>query len=231
MQNETQNISNFRKPLLPISDVFKQSFEIYFKKIWLLIKLIFFSFLSFAVFIPFGIAGFLISYGPLKNNNVTINLILADALLLLLPLSAAIIIGIWSQAAMLFAVKDDISAKEALAISWDKMGSFFWVGFLTWVIVFVGFIAFIIPGIIFSVWFIFAVFEFVCEDVKGLQALKNSKNLVKGNWWSIFVRFAIIMLISILISGAKGLGPIINTFFVAPFSLVYIYVIYRDLKK
>lgn len=49
----------------------------------------------------------------------------------------------------------------------------------------VGFILFIIPGIIFSVWFAFSVYETILEKKKPIEAMKESKKLSAGRWWIV----------------------------------------------
>lgn len=57
--------------------------------------------------------------------------------------------------------------------------------------VFGGFLLFIIPGIIFSVWFTFSTYAVAVDGKRGVEALKTSKALVKGRWWSVFARLAV----------------------------------------
>jgi len=48
-----------------------------------------------------------------------------------------------------------------------------------------GFILFIIPGIIFSVWFAFSIYETILEKKKLVEAMKESKKLSAGRWWLV----------------------------------------------
>ncbi len=66
-----------------------------------------------------------------------------------------------------------------------------------------GFILFIIPGILFSIWFAFSIYNIAIEKNKDpIEALRKSKQLVQGRWWEVFWRilapgltFAIIAII------------------------------------
>ena len=51
-----------------------------------------------------------------------------------------------------------------------------------------GLIFFIVPGIILSIWFAFSTYTVVLDGKKNMNALKTSKALVTGRWWSIFWR-------------------------------------------
>jgi len=75
-------------------------------------------------------------------------------------------------------------------LSWIRghFGSVVWVNLLVTCITLGGFLLFIIPGIILSVAFSFALLLLVREDVRGLPALLLSRRLIKGYWWGVFLR-------------------------------------------
>jgi len=96
--------------------------------------------------------------------------------------------------------------------------------------------------------FIFAFFCLIYEDIKGFNALKKSKDLIKGYWWNLFSRMAVLFLILIAVayitntlltliplSLAIYSGAIIYFFITVslffPFTIIYFYFIYIDLKK
>jgi len=63
------------------------------------------------------------------------------------------------------------------------------VSILNALIVVGGFILLVVPGIIFAIWFAFAVYDVAINNTKEpVQALKNSKKLVDGRWWEVFWR-------------------------------------------
>ncbi len=126
---------------------------------------------------------------------------------------------------------------------WSGLG----VSLLSGLLVLAWSLLLIIPGIIFWVFYSLAFFIFVFEGTKGYQAIKASKELVKGYWWSLFGRylyFGVLMLIISLIAsipqafmvddGAvelvyKGIIQIVS-YVLTPWFIVYAYLIYRDLK-
>jgi hypothetical protein len=63
--------------------------------------------------------------------------------------------------------------------------------FFTVVTITFGLALFFIPGLIFSVWFFFALFEVVSNKVDPFKALVDSKKLVRGRWWSVAWRIAV----------------------------------------
>lgn len=220
---------NTQKQLLPILDLFKESFNLYWKKAWLFAKIVLFGLLGILVLLPFGLATFLISY---QHSNSSLTLILTDFLLALIGILFCIFFNLWSRVALFCAIKENIYAvKPALADAWPKILSFFWISILVGLAVLGGFILLIIPGIIFSVWFAFAAYAFIFEDIRGIDALRRSKQLVNKRWWPVFGRVLVLWLIAVLVSWIKFFGPIINVFLMAPFSLVFFYVLYQDLKS
>ncbi|MFH1946915.1 MAG: hypothetical protein ABIJ23_02035 [Candidatus Magasanikbacteria bacterium] len=64
-----------------------------------------------------------------------------------------------------------------------------------------GLILFIVPGIIFSVWFAFTIYNItIDENSNAIEALKNSKKLVDGRWWEVIWRLVALGLLFALIA-------------------------------
>lgn len=113
----------------------------------------------------------------------------------------------------------------------------------------VGFLLLIIPGIIFSVWFNFALYRVALEDETPITAMKESKELVEGRWWSVLWRLflpafvlnlGIFLIQGILIFVIRMITPnalIINTasgiasLFLFPVTLLAAIILYIELKK
>ncbi len=155
-------------------------------------------------------------------------------LLFLVGFLLALIINVWVQVALFYVIKEKevkVTLKSILLLAWDNIGSYSWVLFLKGIIILIGFALFIIPGIILSVWFGFPLYSFVFDDVKGGKALTASKNLVKGYWWAVFGRLCLLFIVMYVISFIPFLGLLINLFILMPFSIVYGYVIFEDLKR
>ena len=105
-----------------------------------------------------------------------------------------------SISALLFSVKNDIGTKEAYARSFKSAFSYILVVILGTLVITGGFVLFVIPGVVFSLWFSLSVYSFVFEERKGLEALYRSKQLVEGNFWKIAWRFIFISIIAIIIA-------------------------------
>src|SRR3990167_3103285 len=88
------------------------------------------------------------------------------------------------------AIKDrehPISIMESIKEAKKDIVPYYVVSMLTGVVVTIGYTLFIIPGIIFSVWFMFATYEYIYQGKRGFAALQMSKVYVKGRWWNIFL--------------------------------------------
>lgn len=159
---------------------------------------------------------------------------------------AGIIVGIWFAVALLFVIKDreqKIGFQESLAKGWHKLISYWWVSALTLLVTMGGLFLFIVPGVIFSVWFGFSAFVLISEDLKGMNALFRSKQLVKGFWKSVFWRqFVVGALAVAIVLGIEASSSFFQnqtlklfgslaTILVAPIVTIYNFLIYEDLKR
>lgn len=85
----------------------------------------------------------------------------------------------------------------AYKTSFKKILSYWWVAFLSAILIFGGFLFFIIPGIIFSVWFTFILYILVLEGKKGFKSILESRNLIKRSWFSVWTRIILTSIISL----------------------------------
>jgi hypothetical protein len=119
------------------------------------------------------------------------------------------------------------------------------------VIVFLGgSVLFIIPGIVAAIYLKFAIFTYLCEDKRGMDALVTSAWYVSGHWWVILWRqiilaiiLAVAALIFIIIIGAiiiaLGFSPAIFSILfqlfvfmiLIPYGMTYVYLVYKDAKS
>lgn len=159
----------------------------------------------------------------------------------------SIIIYFWSKVSLLYAIKEreqKIGIKESFRKGWHKMIPFVWISLLSGFICTGGFMLLIVPGIVFSVWFAFSNFVLVSEELRGMNAILRSKQLVSGYWWKVFWRLLVIELVIFIISFGitfpfrifvnKTITDITKYFFyllLTPFYLTYSFLLYEDLRK
>ncbi len=72
-----------------------------------------------------------------------------------------------------------------------KLLPLIWVSIIVGVLVSLGFIVFIIPGVLLLVWYRFSQDFVILDGLRGRAALIASKKLVAGRWWKAFTRIAL----------------------------------------
>lgn len=116
--------------------------------------------------------------------------IISFVLLALLLIGIVCFLQLWLGVALILSLHekkfDDL--KYVLVKSKSLLGRYFLVGLLNFLTVVGGFILFIVPGVIFSIWYMFAMIISITEDKKGWNAMVASKMYVKGRWWAVVWR-------------------------------------------
>ncbi len=168
-------------------------------------------------------------------------------LLVILILFLIFVIQIWSQIALLYAIKDceeGIGVKESYRRGWCMIVSYFWLSFLGGFIILGGLLLLVVPGIIFAVWFSLAIFVLIDEDLKGMNALLKSREYVKGKWGSVFWRNFFIVALALIVSlvpvlvfyflkvpsSVQKISSNIISLFLIPLVMTYAFLVYSNLK-
>lgn len=143
---------------------------------------------------------------------------------------------------------------EYLKTTNNLFWSVVWVGVLSMLVIVLGYMFLIIPGILFSVWFMYASYEVIFKQKRGVEAMKSSKALVSGRFWPVAWRLlaiaAVIIGVSIVITmalaaidalmisllGAEIIWVSLLLFSLpnialVPFSIAVQYVLYDSLHK
>lgn len=212
--------------LISVKDLFKQSFDIYVNKFWFFVKLMALNSLAFLLLAPAGILMFFI--GDSLGSIITVSIFFA------LSIVAIILVSTLINVALIISVKErakNFTLKQVLSESRSIFVSYLWVSSLVGLAVLGGLILFIIPGIVFLVWFVFSSYVLIDQGIKSKQSLAESKNLVKDYWWAVFGRLILATILITAISWAPLAGDIFSFFFGVPFGTIYSFLIYEDLKK
>jgi hypothetical protein len=120
----------------------------------------------------------------------------------------AILMSAIVNLSVIYAIVENIPVIKVLKKALFNILGYWWVTVLMCLIVMGGTVLLLVPGIIFSVWFMMVPYVFVLEKQKGLNALLRSKEYVEGHGWEIFWKAVPLFLISIgllfaaLIAGA-----------------------------
>ncbi len=197
--------------LISPSQIIAQSFQFYKNNWRALAPYMVLIFLPTIIMECLGIMGFYIS-------DMIPALTLTHKIIILLVLAATFVFDIWISVAFTRATKALI-LQEPNAHDWQFLfknsSNLIWPAFFTSLLIVMavtaGLILFLIPGIIFTIWYGFAYYAVVLENKKGLKALSFSKKIVVGRWWQIFIRLIAPLAIFLLIGSALRyivVGPI-----------------------
>ncbi|MEK6914335.1 MAG: hypothetical protein AABW83_01670 [Nanoarchaeota archaeon] len=125
---------------------------------------------------------------------------------------------------------------------------FVWFSIVSLFFIILLFLALIIPGIIFSIYWSLAIFVYFDKRKTVIESLKISFNIVKGNWWKIFgytillfLAFSIFGLIIVILVNyvsnnylnliLNNLVNFIYTIISVPFSILFYKNIYLELRN
>lgn len=212
--------------LSSIGTLFGKSWAVYKKRWKTLIGL-------YLLPIIIGAAAFaaILGVGLIISPFVPLPPVIPIGLAALIGASILIWISSWGTTSLLVAIVDEGSnLKSAIKKAEPRVLSYMWLTFLLSFLILGSFLLFVVPGIIFVVWFIFAAFIFIDKDLRGMNALFASKEYVRGRWLDVFVRLLAVMAVFVLISLAPIIGALVNIL-LTPFIFVYIYQLYLDLKS
>lgn len=236
------------KKIISIENLFKETFNLFSKGIepFLIIQAILFA-ITFGVVILMiigifiGVAIIFLMMAAVSEYSealaviimvitITFNVIFFVALITL-P-------SILSQAALIIACDDTKKGikrkiKEYISIVWNRKWKIIGVYLLTALIVMVGFIFLIIPGIILSFFLIFAPFILILEKKSITESIMESFRLVKNNFWDVLVRHLVIYFAFMAVVVFSNFIPLANmavNFLGSIFIVIYMYLLYKNVR-
>lgn len=200
-----------------------------FQESWAIFKSRFITLIGLCLL---GIAGFIVPIllaGGLASMTTVGGVPFVS--LIALGLLVGILCGTWCYGGFLSAVVDDgLKLKGALERGKGIILPLVWVSFLSAFIVCGGYLLLIIPGIIFSVWFVFGQFVLVQDEARGIGALLKSREYVRGEWFNVAIRLLLIWAVSGIIGAIPLAGPFLSLAFF-PYVMIFQYLIFRDLRQ
>jgi len=230
-----------KSKLRPIGSLFADAWRI-FTEGW--VKFLLMFLISIGVFIGLAlcaIALFLIPFFLLKGIiGITVGVVLV-----LIPLVALAVVVNLATIKIAYSVceKDNGGIADALKYGFKHFGKFLWVSFVAGLLILLGYIFLIIPGIIIGIILSLVTPIFILEEKYNLSALKRSRELVKGYFWPVLGRFLLLGLISVAVSSIQYVTPdfvliqllqtvilMIVNFILAFYGIIYSYLIYKDLS-
>ena len=185
--------------------------------------------LSGGVFLLVGVVAL-----SLASGSDTPVLYAAPYMLLIGVPVATIIMTVATMALVYMVVHEvEVSFWQALKAMTPRLWSFLVLGFLVMLIVFTGFVAFIIPALVVGVYLVFSQIVFIKENRKGFAALSRSFQLVYGKWWGTLGRLAILFIASALLTevveeitemGSVLVGTLVSIVVQAVFFMTFLHV-------
>lgn len=152
------------------------------------------------------------------------------------------VLGVISYIAIVYALKDGVGIIEAYRSATPSFFPYLWISALTAVITLGGYALAVVPGLVFSIWFMFAIFVFLIEGKGGFEAIMLSKEYVRGYFWPIVGRLAVFVIVAVVfIAPFSYAGPylgraagqwiaVVPQVLIAPFSFIYFYILYQALR-
>ena len=253
MENENLEVKiaetkDVKQKLTPVLDLLESSISIWWKNFKKFLEIyvwaIYYALIPLVIIFASTIAM------ALLGQNISSWLEVVLFVLMLVSAFAILYFSIRAYAGMFLLVKKNYQgeAKEIFKETSELAWPYIVLSVLTAILIILWLLLLIIPGIIFSVYYSFAVYAFFFEDKRGMDAIKRSKELVKGYWWAVFGRviffaliiwvFSLIISIPLLLSQENSifyslwdvLVQIINAL-IGPITLLFSYQIYKDLVK
>lgn len=211
------------------TDLIKASFEIYKQKIKSILKLMI---IFWGISMIFGVLISLMSPESIIENGGYFALLFVLGLCLFVVFLYSFIIFSF----ILLAIKPvGTELKEIFQDAWKKLWQYILIILLVGFFTLLSFLLLFIPGIIVGICLMFSSYILVVEGGKGMNVLKRSWALVKGNWWKVFGRIALFnVVVMVIFSILKSVNNLLGSLFqylCIPFSMIFMYLIYLELKK
>ncbi|PWB38493.1 MAG: hypothetical protein C3F02_04020 [Parcubacteria group bacterium] len=232
--------------MISLGELFSQSWAIYKKVFKRATALQFFPFLGLIPFVlilsVFAILSILKISGPaIGIISIVLGLLGLASILLLIFIGCIAQFGTYRLIAN---HQDQITIKQVLQEGkknfWSYLGLVITVGVLTllWTLLL------FIPGLIMGIFYSMAIWLLVDQNMQGMAAVRQSKELVRGYWWPVFWRFILIFIIAGILSGIVDnifkvqvtekqtinyMGWLFNAL-TTPFFVSYYYLLYKSLR-
>ena len=184
-------------------NVFKKSFILLFKDALLFALAVIYTiiYLAFAVYLSFSIK--IPNTTSLNINLITLYYILIYTVLIFLVstfISGIVFVRVAGKKKSFHSIINKVVKRYPALLA---------TTLLTSIIVALGLVVFIIPGVYLAFKLILSPVSTVVEDKSPIDAMKRSWNITFGNWWYIFALFVLFFVVLSVIS----LLPYISYFF------------------
>ena len=208
--------------ILSLGELFSESFDV-FKLRWLTlvvlnILVVVLAGIMFVVPFLLGILIGLVS-GDLKGVVIGVFVFIATV--------SSVLGATWGISALTAATADrTLGIKEALVRGRGMIWSYLWMVSLAWIAIWGGYMLLIVPGVVFSIWAVPAMFVLFSEDERGMSAILKGREYVRGYFWDTFIKILVVMI-------AMGVVSVIpfGALVAYPFVMIFMHQMYLNLRK
>ena len=123
------------------------------------------------------------------------------------------------------------SVREIFKAPREQFVQYFKGKLITFLLLLVGFILLVIPGIIVAIGLSMFTFVFFDKNTKAVEALKTSWAITKGHRVNIFLFGLVVAVASFIVGLIPVLGSLISAFVVSPIAFFAMFAIYRFIMK
>jgi len=131
--------------------------------------------------------------------------------------------------------KNNLSFSEIFGVARKFFWKYLCLTIILVVFLIILYVLLIIPGIIFTVFWVFASFILIKENTSAWEAMKRSKQIVKGRWWGVFGFGLLLVIIAIIVSlifdVIPFVGSFVSNFIMLPFAIIFLKNFYFNLKE
>ncbi len=243
----TSVVSQANGKLISVSELFSRSFALSKNIFW---KVIGMNLLPMLTYIPIALMAALFyltySFSSKLGSIASIAIYVILGIVALFAIIIAVYAYLIAQVGTYLLIKNKDSDPKiwpTFKVARSQAISFFETNALASIFIFLWTLLLIVPGIIMGIYYNFVAWIFMFEGLKNKAAMRRSKELVKGRWWSVFGRLFLfgftvwlVLVIPSMFIEEKSTADKIYSFIVdvisliiTPFSLAYGYHIYKSL--
>ena len=241
-----------KEKIIKSFDLIKETWQVYQKNLLKFIEVFVYGLVGLIPLLTVLLLFFVYNITGLADSaSFSTNLILGILAFagLVYGIYLALVYSIRTKVASILLIKNDFtSAKENFKEAKPYFIRFLGVSLLLVVLVIAWGFVFIIPALIFAIYYGFAQYVLVIEDKRPFTSVERSYDLVRGYFWPVLGRLALISVIAIFIYWIMmlpmthlesnewlsfGYSMFMNLIWavISPYFVIYSYNIYKSLKK
>ena len=198
-----------------IGDILDTTFRLYrmnFVPFMTTSLIVFVPYAVLMLFIKIGMAPTIIETedGPMQQESIGASLVFFLGMVLTALIVRPLVMGALTYQISAAYLGEQLSAVDSFRLASKRILSLLGTQILSGIVIFLGLLLLIVPGIIFSLWFLVLTPVVFLDLLGGTKALSRSKELMKGNLGKGFLLSLILQL----------LGFVVGFVVVLPFTLI-----------